>query len=253
MRKAALIGIVSAVGTGFSLPLVNIDLSVGAMSHDPSGYIEYPTGSEQVDLKDTLGLDKKTRPFARAKIEIPIVPNLYLQYMPMKFSGEKDTSSFSYGGHSFTGRVKTDVKLDRLDVGLYYNVPIVGTVTAGLLDPEVGINVRVLNFDGKVTELSTTHTESKSFTVPIPMLYAGLGINFPYVSLIGELRGVTYNGNSYYDLTGEIRIKPVSIPGAASFFVGAGYRYERLKLDDVSDVTADIKVKSVFADVGVSF
>ena len=249
-RSLVLAGFLLVSGAGFSLPLINIDLSVGAISHDPSGYVQYQ--GSKVDVKDDFGLDKKTRVFARAKVELPIVPNLYLQYIPMKFEGQ-ESSTFTYGGYTFTGNVKTSVRIDHYDVGLYYNLPFISTATAGLLDPELGVSVRVVDFEGKVTELSTNHTESKSATIPIPMLYAGLGLNFPYVSVIGELRGITYSGNSYYDITGELRVKPFSVPGVASFFVGVGYRYERLKLDNVSDIDADIKVKGPFANVGVSF
>ncbi|RLJ70628.1 outer membrane protein [Hydrogenivirga caldilitoris] len=250
MRKVVFGGALLFTGSTFALPLVNIDLSIGAMSHDPSGYVQYQ--GDKVDLKDDFGLDKKTKPFARAKIEIPIVPNLYLQYIPMEFKGRKN-KSFTYGGYTFTGTVDTKVKVDHYDVGLYYNLPFIGAATGGLFDPEIGINVRILDFEGTVKELTTSHTESKSATIPVPMGYAGLSLNLPYVSLIGELRGITYAGNRYYDVTGEVRLKPISVPGMASLFIGVGYRYEQLKLDDVSDINADLKIKSLFANVGVSF
>ncbi len=261
MRKLLAVGTLALGGTSFAVPLINAEFSVGAMSHDPSGYIQYPADTgDRIDLKDTLGLDKKTKPFARAKIELPIVPNIYLQYIPMKFTGKgRYSQTITFGNVTYQANVDLDssVKADHYDIGLYYNIPFIGAATAGLLDPEIGINVRILDLEGKITgrEQGTgiTKTESKSITVPVPMLYASLGVNAPYVSLIGELRGITYSGNRYYDITGEVRIKPISIPAMASFFVGAGYRYERLKLDNVSDVNADIKVKSIFANVGVSF
>ncbi len=259
MRKAILLGAIFSVSSSFAVPLVNAEFSVGAMSHDPSGYVEYPTGSgTRADLKDTLGLGKKTKPFARAKIELPIIPNLYLQYIPMKFEGTgRYSTTLKFGNVTYNANVdlSTSVKLDHYDLGLYYNIPLVGTATAGVIDPELGINVRLLDFEGRITGQSgsVTRTETKSMKVPVPMGYAGLGINLPYVSLIGELRGIAYKGSRYYDVTGEVRIKPISIPGMASLFVGAGYRYEELKLDDVSDVTAKVKVKSLFANVGVAF
>ena len=251
MRKILVACLLGATSAGFSLPLMNIELSVGAMNHKPSGYVEYPTGSgTRADVEETFGLGSTTELFARAKIELPILPNLYLQYMPMEFEGRgRYSTQLTFGDTTFNANVDLDtrVKLDRYDIGLYYNVPFAGT-----LDPEIGINVRILDFEGRVTgkETSTGQvvTESKSMTVPIPMLYASLGINLPFVKVIGEARGVTYQGNSYYDLTGEVRVSPLPF-----FFVGAGYRYERLKLDDVSDVTADIEINSVFANAGVSF
>ena len=261
MKKAILLGALFSVGSSFAVPLVNAEFSVGAMSHDPSGYVEYPTGSgTRADLEETLGLDKKTKPFARAKVELPIVPNLYLQYIPMKFEGTgRYSTTLRFGDVTYDANVDLDtsVKLDHYDIGLYYNVPLIGMATAGLIDPEIGINVRILDFEGTITgrESGTgiTKTESKSEKIPVPMGYVGLSLNLPFVSLIGELRGITYSGSKYYDITAEARLKPISIPGMASFFVGAGYRYERLELDDVGDVTADIKIKSLFANVGVAF
>ena len=258
MKKYVLaVSVLLASSAGFSLPLVNIDLSVGAISHDPSGYLQYPadTGT-RIDLKDTLGLDKETKVFARAKIELPIIPNLYLQYMPMEFSGRKQlTQTITYGGQTFTASttVDTKVKLDRYDVGLYYNLPFIGSLSGGILDAELGVNVRVVDFEGSIRDTSGTISESKSATIPIPMLYTSLGLNLPYVSVLGELRGITYSGNRYYDITGEVRIKPFSIGRAAKLFVGIGYRYEQLKLDSVSDINADIKIKGPFAVAGVSF
>ncbi len=261
MRGSLLIGGVLAAGLSFGVPLINGDLSVGVMNHSPSGYIQYPTGTgDTVDLEDTLGLESKVKPFARAKIEIPIVPNLYLQYIPMSFEGTgRYSTTLTFGDVDFQANVDLDtyVKVDHYDVGLYYNLPLVGAATAGLLDPEVGINVRILDLEGRVTGTESgtglTRTESVSETVPVPMGYVSLGVNLPVVSFIGELRGITYSGSYYYDLTAEVRAKPLSIPALAGVFVGAGYRYEVLKLDDVGDLTAEIKVSSLFANVGVSF
>jgi len=261
MKGAFVLGGTLLAGLSFAVPLINGEISVGVMNHSPSGYIQYPSGTgDTVDLKDTFGLDSAVKPFARAKIEIPIVPNLYLQYMPMEFDGTgRYSTTLTFGDIEFQANVDLDtyIKVDHYDLGLYYNLPFVGTATAGLLDPEVGINVRVLDFEGRVTgrEAFTgqVRTESASATIPVPMGYVSLGVNLQVVSLIGELRGITYSGNHYYDFTAEVRAKPVSVPALASFFVGAGYRYEELKLEDVGDVSAKIKISSLFANVGLSF
>ena len=248
MRKLTL-GTLLLIGTAGA---VSFEVSVGAMSQDPSGYVEYPAGTgTRADLKGTLGLGRETRFFARAKVEIPVLPNLYLQYIPMRFSGRgRYSQTLTFGGTQFQANVNLDtsVKIDHYDVGLYYNIPVPG----GVLDPELGLNVRIIDFQGRITgqEISTgnTVTETKSMTVPVPMLYGSLGLNFGMFSLIGEARGIAYGGSSYYDLTGEVRIKPFP-----KVFLGLGYRYENLRLKDVSDVNADIKVSGPFGVVGVSF
>ncbi len=248
-RWIPVLGVVGLTGTVYA---VSFEVSVGAMSQDPSGYIEYPAGTgTRADLKGTLGLRRETRFFARAKVEIPVLPNLYLQYIPMKFSGRgRYSQTLTFGGTQFQANVDLDtsVRLNHYDLGLYYNIPVPG----GVLDPEVGLNVRIIDFQGRITgqEVSTgnTVTETKSATIPVPMVYGGLGLNLGMFSLIGEIRGITYGGSSYYDLTGEVRVKPLP-----KIFLGVGYRYENLRLKDVSDVDADIKVQGLFGVAGVSF
>ncbi len=252
MKKSVLLGTLLFGSAAFSLPLVSVEASIGYMSQDPSGNLSYK--GDTLNLKEDLGLSKENKPFARVKLELPVVPNLYLQYIPMRFEGNKD-KSITYGNTTFTGNLQTTVKLDHYDIGLYYNIPIgwvtsLGTLGTLSVDPEIGINVRVLNFEGSVTGRvgPVTRTVSKKISVPVPMGYVGLGINAPFVSLMGELRYIAYSGSRYYDVTGEVRVKPVPL-----VFVGVGYRQENLKLDNVSDVYSDIKIKSLFANVGVSF
>ena len=244
-RRALVLGVVLTAGTVYG---VSFEVSVGGMGQNPSGYIQYPANTgTRVDLENTLGLDRETRFFARAKLEIPVVPNLYLQYIPMRFGGRgRLQQTVVFGGQTFTvnTNIDTSVRIDHLDVGLYYNIPIPG----GVVDPELGLNVRVIDFKGRITDLDNNVTEEKSATFPVPMLYGGIGVNLGMFSLVGEIRGITYGGNSYYDLTGEVRVKPFS-----KVFLGAGYRYERLKLDNVSDVDADIEVSGPFGVVGISF
>lgn len=246
MKKTLIL--VGAVGITSVANAVGFEISVGAMSQDPSGYIQYPAGTgTRADLKDDLRLGRETRLFARAKIEIPVIPNLYLQYIPMRFEGRgRLQQQITFGGRTFSvnTNVETSVRLDHYDVGLYYNIPLPG----GVLDPEIGLNVRIVDFKGRITDINNNVTESKSATFPIPMVYGGLGVNFGMFSLIGEVRGITYAGSSYYDLTGEFRVKLFR-----KVFMGAGYRYERLRLDNVSDVDADIKVQGPFGVIGVSF
>ncbi|NPA42092.1 MAG: TIGR04219 family outer membrane beta-barrel protein [Aquificae bacterium] len=254
MKKSLFgLALLGSTALSFGIPGLHGEVSVGGISQNPSGYIQYPadTGTK-LDVEKDLGLDRENRVFARAKLEIPLVPNLYLQYIPVKFEG-RTNRTFTYGGTTFTGDVKTTVKYDRYDIGLYYNLILATFATNGLLDPEIGINVRVIDFKGKITELNTNRTESKSMTVPIPMAYFGLGINLPSIQLVGELRGIAYSGHKYYDMVGEVRVKPISISAFTSLFIGLGYRYEELKLDDLKDVNAKLKVKGPFIHAGISF
>lgn len=244
-------------GTAMAVPLFELDLSIGIMQQKPSGYFQYR--GDRLDIKDTLNLSDETKPFARAKFEhpVPLIPNLYGRYIPTEFSGNKTISTnIRFGDTTFTGNIESSLKLDKYDLGIYYNVPFVGLATAGLLDPEVGVNLRYVDFEGKVTGTSGGQrvTKSKSASIALPMLYAGLAVNLPVkLSLVGELRAIGYQENLYYDWNGEIRFKPVGVPLIGHFYIGAGYREEKLKLDDISDIYSDVKVKGFYGVLGVNF
>lgn len=240
----------SAYATGF-------DLSIGGLRQDPSGDIEYE--GTRVNLDDDLKLGRRTRVDVRAKIEhpVPLLPNLYLQYIPMMFKGvNRITREIEYGGRRFQANTDlySELKLDHYDIGLFGNLAFIKKATSDMLDPELGLNVRILGFRGKLTgiDVSTGQqvTESKSLDVPVPMIYAGLGLRIPGapVSIRGELRGLPVSKVKYYDVQGELRIMPVK-PVYLSF----GFRYEKLRIDKISDVYADVRIRGPFVLVGVEF
>lgn len=247
-------------GSSFALPGLELDVSVGAIGQKPSGVIQYPApNGDVIDVKNDLRLGDETKVFGRVKFEHPIfiLPNIYLQYMPMEFSGSGViTKSFKYGETTFSSNAKVDsnVKLDRFDVGFYSNLSFIKLATAGVLDPELGLNVRVINFKGRVTGTDRLTgqqtTESKSATVPIPLIYAGLGVNIPAlpISLNGELRGISYSKAKYYDWSVEAKVKPIK-----PIYLSAGYRYEKLKIEDISDIYTNLTIKGPFFMVGASF
>ncbi len=250
--KKIMILLAGMTSLSFAIPGINVDISAGYMRQDPSGNIRYQ--GDSIDIENDLGLGAENKPFLRAKLEIPIVPNLYVQYVPMEFTGRKQ-NTVTYGGRQLSGQLDTTVKLDRYDIGLYYNIPVGTLVSLGTLgmlsvDPEIGINIRVLNFEGSITGevAGERETVSKTLTFPVPMAYGGLGIKVGRVKLLGEIRYISYQGSTYYDWIGEFRIKPVPF-----IYVGAGYREEKVKLEDVDDVYSDITIKGPYAVVGISF
>lgn len=263
MKKIGLVvaAVVAASGSSFALPGLELDVSAGAVGQKPEGVIQYPVPKgDVIDIKKDLGLGDETKVFGRVKFEhfLPIIPNIYVQYMPMEFTGSGNIQkNITYGNITFSTNAKVDsnIKLDRFDLGLYWGIPFSGLLTAGILDPEVGINVRVIDFKGTVTGtdiLGRQTTESKSATIPVPMVYAGLGVKPPMVpvSFRGELRGISYSKAKYYDWSVEGRVKPLPM---APVYISAGYRYEKLKIEDISDIYTNLTVKGPFFMIGASF
>jgi outer membrane protein len=244
--------------------LTDFEASVGAIQQKPSDYVSYKPSSDtdKIDVKNDAHVGDKTKPWVKFKFEhsIPIIPNIKLAYMPMKFDGSGVLSRSIKWGNS-TYKIDTDyslsVKLDRVDTTLYYNLPFINTATAGKLDVELGLNVRTIMFDGKLNGTTTGNqkvSESKSITLPVPMGHFAAEIKpIKQVSLLGEFNYISYDKDTYYDYTAGLRLNShglISTP--LKPFIEVGYRYEKLKLDE-KDVKSDLKIKGGYALVGVRF
>jgi len=247
MKKLILTSAILLPASSFA---IGVEGSIGAWNQDPSGYISYK--GDQIDVDSDLRYGKKTRPMGRLKIDMPsILPNIYLMATPSRFEaiGQKDVS-FTFGGQTYQANVPfySKTRLDHYDIALYYGIPGLKKLTNGVLSAELGLNVRIMDLYAKVEQSQNNISESKSLTVPIPMLYTGLQIRpVNLLSIEGELRGVAYNSNQYYDLIGRLKVKPVK-----HVFLAGGYRYQELKID-VSDVKSKVKLQGPFVEAGFEF
>lgn len=237
---------------------IGIEAAVGVWKQDPSGDISYKglTSTDTLSVEDELKYDSKTKVFGRVKIDMPLMlPNIYLMATPMKFEADgSKTTNFTFGDKTFdiTAPFSSKVQLDHYDICLYYGLPFLKTATLGKLNAEVGLNARIIDFkaeiSGRDVATSLQATESKSLTLPVPMIY--VGAQFKPVKLIGieaEVRGIAYGSNHYYDLIGRVKVRPI---GPA--FIAGGYRYEDIKIDK-SNVKANLKFEGPFIEAGVEF
>jgi outer membrane protein len=266
MKKLTLLGLSSIfllAGSSKAGPLIDFEISIGAIQQKPSGYVSYKPVSDitdRFDLKNDARIGDKTQPWARLKFEhpIPIIPNIKLAYMPVKFEGSgRLTINKNFGGREFAAGTdfNLSVKLDRVDTTLYYNLPFIKTATAGKLDVELGLNIRTVMFDATLSGTTTSGgsaTESASITLPVPMGHLAAEIRpISLVSLVGELNYIGYKNNAYYDYVAGLRLNP-PVRTPLKPFVEVGYRHEKLKID-VQDVKADLNIKGLYGLVGVRF
>ena len=247
------ISIVAAIGMCFLLVshsafALGLEAAVGAWNQDPSGDISFKGTS--LDIEKDLKYDDENRIMGRLKIETPIfLPNIYLMATPMRFdgTGRKDIA-FTFGDRTYAGNVDftSKLRIDQYDLALYYNLPFLRTLTRDILSVELGINIRGADVEAEVTQGSIT--EKESFFLPVPMAYVGLEVKpIKPVSIGAELRGIAYSSNHAYDIIGRIKWRFLG-----PLFIGAGYRYEDIKIDH-EDLKARAKVKGPFAELGLVF
>jgi len=232
---------------------LGFEAALGYWQQSPSGDFAYKPVSDldRLDIEDNLGYDKKNRPYARLKLDLPLfLPNVYLAATPMRFKGTGDVGTVKIGDTIYTGSVYSELQMDQYDIGLYYSIPFLNTATIGKLNAEFGIDVKIINFDFNATGTESgtglTVTESESATVPLPLIYVAVQLKpVKAFSIEAEGRGIAYSGNHFYDVIGRVKVKPIG-----PLFISGGYRYQQIKVDE-SDVEVDIKVSGPFIEVGV--
>ena len=204
-----------------------------------------------LDVENDLKYDTETRVTGRLNIDMPLLfPNIYLMATPMNFNevGSKE-GGFKFGDIVFDpGPFETETVLDHLDVGLYYGIPLLETATFEKLNIDLGLNVRIFDYELRVQQDSTGLSESETGTLPVPMVFLAVQFRpFERLSLEAEGRGITYSGNDIYSLIGRIRVDI-----AGPLFIAGGYRYEKAKIDE-EDVLVDIEIGGPFLEAGFSF
>jgi outer membrane protein len=230
------------------------EFSLGAWYQQPSGTLSFDktTNADDLDLESDLGYDDQWKPSGRLKIDMPfLIPNIYLMYTPMKWSetGSKDFD-FSFGGENFQGNVPFDseLKMNHLDAALYYGIPGIKTATADVLNIDLGLNLRLLDFRAEIEQKDIDQKESESYLLPVPMIYGGMQIEpVNWLALDLEGRGIAYSNNHWVSLIARLKVRPFG-----PLFVAGGYRYDNVKID-YEDVDVDADFKGPFAEAGFDF
>ena len=247
----SLLGVLLLPAVSFS---IGLEFSIGAWYQQPSGDLSFDkvTKNDDLDLEDDLGYDDKWKPYARLKIDMPsVIPNVYLMYTPMKWdeSGSKDVD-FSFGGRNFRADVdfESELRMNHLDAALYYGIPGIRTATAEVLNIDLGLNFRLLDFKAEIEQDDIDEKESETYFLPIPMLFAGIQLEpLNWIGVDLEGRGVAYSDNHYISLIGKLKVMPFG-----PIVVAGGYRYDNVEID-YQDVDIDAHFGGPFGEIGLEF
>lgn len=251
-------GLLTLALTPGAASATGVELSVGVWNQAPKGDISFKAtrGQDNLNIQDNLKYSDETRIFGRVKIDTPLFfPNIYLMATPLEFSknGVKNTS-FQFGNVSFAANVPftSDLKLDHYDIGLTYGVPALKTATREILNVDLGLDARIIDFKTRVTGQDAVSglivTDSKALVIPMPMLYLGFQVKpVKWGAAEGEVRGIAYGKNHYYDIIGRVKFKPFG-----PVFAATGYRYEKVNID-TDDVKAKASFGGPFGEIGIEF
>jgi outer membrane protein len=256
IRRIVFLCVVCLIAAYSDARAVGIEMAVGGWGQSMGGTLSYSDSSipDVIDLDNDIRFDDETKAFGRVKIDMPLfIPNIYLVAAPMEFEGTGSKSTtLNFGDITFDAAADLNSKLtlNQYDVGFYYGLPFVKTATLDKLNVDVGLNIRIADFEAEITGASggTSVTETKSLTLPIPMLY--VGVQFTPISALAfeaEGRGIAVGDNRLYSLIGRVRYN-----FAGPVFLAGGYRYDKLEIDEES-VDAEIDFQGPFVELGLKF
>jgi len=231
-----------------------IEFAGGAWYQSPNGFLSYDKTrvGDDLDLNDDLNYGDEWQPSGRLILDMPLfIPNINIMATPMEWdeTGSKNLN-FQFGRKTFSANIPFDskLKMNHLDVALFYGLPLVRKATGDVLNIDLGLNVRLLDFEAKINQRRIGIEESISYLLPLPMLYAGMQIEpLKYLAFEFEGRGIGWNSNYYISVIGRVKAKPYG-----PFFVAGGYRYDTVKID-YKNVDVEAEIQGPFAEAGFEF
>lgn len=238
--------------------LVDIEIGGGVWNAAPSGQITYgKTAPTEIDFADDLNLDDTSNGYLYLRFDhfIPIVPNLRLEQQNYSTTG-KGTVSATFGTVTLSGATETDVTLNQQDIILYWGIPGLNALTAGILDIELGIDVKQIDGELTLTD-ATNNTDTVDFSVPVPMGYAAVLVDIPFIPVGLEVstKMLGVGDSKIQDSKAKVDVTlPLPIP-LIELAVEAGMKQQTIQIADdlVDDLDMKFETSGIFFGANVKF
>lgn len=236
----------SALSLSLNADFIGAEAGYAMWKPSLSGTIEGENiGDTNIDLKDDLGYGSKdNNSFMWVYIDhpIPLLPNIKIQQTNYTSEASKSTN-ITFLGLTYNATTESEFTLNQTDVILYWRL------LDNWINFDFGIDIRNVKGNVKLTSPGLTPTD-KDFSVAIPLVYAKARFDLPFsgLSIETDLSAITYSGNKLYDTKAAIVYESSYGLGAT-----AGIRSETIVLDDVNDMSADIKISGMYAGLFYHF
>jgi len=229
--------------------LVDFEVGAGSWNANPSGSMHL---GQTVDIEKDLGFSDSNNAYVYADFNhfVPLVPNIRIEQQELSTNAAA-VGAFSWNGNSITQGKQTDIDLKQQDLLLYWGVPGLNLLSAGIIDVNFGIDIK--KFDGSVT----IDNDKSKLDFIVPMGYIGATIDPPFIpaQLSASYKTIRYDGSSLNDLMAKVSIElPIPIPLIDIKF-DVGYKEQSLDISSsLSDnISADIKFSGMFFGVSAKF
>lgn len=247
LSLAALLCLVFLAAPASALALLDVNVGGHYWYAEPSGDLSY--NGKGLDLEDNLDFEREGLPSVYVRADIPVL-TLEARYTRLDYSGKGKNIPVStrYGDiadlSNYTD-ISTEATLDMLHGGAMFSIPLPVV--------DVGLGAGVSYMDAEAEIKADGEKESATAKAPLPVAKARAEFSPPIVGLhfavSGE--GITYSGNSFYDLRGTAGYTFWDSV-LAGFRVEGGYRIISVDFDE-EDLVLDASFSGPFAGVSVRF
>jgi outer membrane protein len=228
--------------------LAQLELSAGGhyWYPSPSGDLSYE--GEGLDLENNLDFEREGVPSVYALADVFML-QLEVRYTRLDYSGKGQniTTSTRFGDIDLSNYadISTEATLDMLHGGAMFSIPL------PMLDVGLGAGVSYIDAEAEIE--ADGLVENPTAQAPLPVAKARIEFSPPvgglHFAVSGE--GLTYSGNSFYDLRGTVGYTFWDSV-LAGFRIEGGYRTISVDVDE-EDLVLDASFSGPFAGVSVRF
>ncbi len=229
--------------------ILDFEVGIGSWNATPSGYINY---GNKIDLEDDLGLKSSNNTYLYADFNhfIPIIPNIRVEKQALEMDSTL-SQNISWNNTDQPIGAKTSVDLSQTDIILYWGIPGLNLLTAGILDINVGLDLK--QFDGSIT----VNNKPADMSFVVPMIYLAATIDPPFIpaTISASYKNISYKDSKLNEIMTKVSIDlPIPIP-LIDIKADVGYKKQTLTIDEsLSDsLSADIKFSGMFFGVSAKF
>jgi len=215
----------------------------GVWNTSPEGGFRKTGDPLSVNVKDNLLWDTESRGYVSASFEhfVPLIPNVRININSLDYSGN-GSSSFSFDGKTYSGVIDNKITIEQTDLLLYWEL------LDNIVSLDFGLDARALNIDYSIRD-NNGNNSSDSASQVVPMLYVMVGAS-PWFGILlsAEAYYISAAGNELSDYSAKISY-------TTDYLVGfeAGYRSEKIVLDDVDNFFSDMTFKGPFLGAYLRF
>ena len=206
------------------------------------------TQGTDFDFKDKFDISNKGIPSVEAFAGIG-KHHFSLMYTGVKYSGSTSSlPSITFGGKTYSGNVSGDLDVTMIDAEYQMDLIDLKNILAGF---SIGAIGKIKYFDGQAKLNSAAQGEtSQSFRFAIPMV--GVGANIGILANLLEARAkftaMGYSGNFVYEGLADVSLTPFPFVD-----IHGGYKVIGVKVDGISDVTANTRFQGPFVALTVGW